>query len=243
MQIRLSRLDISAGAKLATPFFTMTSRIAEIAEAFYRSLAPRHTLSPSDFGTDSANSFGEVKMTITLYRGRGSLVISPEGLMWDFRDLIRDESDVDTIRDLLLTCEQTYLSLARQSDGDAIHVLQHDVRGNFWVESVGGQQEAFEWLDALGAASFGKFPSFHNWSPDFTLQFNLGSPGGEENIGLGVQRSKVGAGHLFLAAQYQTVKKMEPLPPINVAVDQARSRVTEAMKEIGLDWEVNDVGT
>jgi hypothetical protein len=242
MRFKIVRLNLLVGIQLTDPYFKLPRRIPDVAEGFYRALSPRHRIALTDIHSSNAMTFGEVKLTIPVYNGNGKLEITPSGLVADLRDLVRSDDDIKAVRDFLVTCEQTLVAAVRQSEEVVVDIAQRDIRANAWIECEEGLEAALKWLDERGASGL-QLPSeaYPGMRRDFTLQVHIMDEKLTWRLGVGVQRSQLPVGHLYLACEQQSYRKEEPLKPIDVQFDKAYVDLEGLLRNLGLEPARDDV--
>jgi hypothetical protein len=236
MRFKIVRLNLLVGIQLAEPYFQLPMKLPEVAEKFYKALSPRHRMWLTDMQSAGGNTFGDVKLTINVDNGKGKIEITPSGLITDLRDLVQTEEDLKAVRDYLVTCEQTLVAAVRPSENAAVEVVQRDIRTHVWIECEGGTEVASRWLAERGNAGLRlAADAYPGMRRDYTLQVHVTDEKGSWRLGVGIQSSQVGIGHLYLVCEQQSYRKEEPLRPIDAQFDQAYSDIEGLLRQLGLE--------
>jgi hypothetical protein len=235
MRFRIVRLNLLVGIQLAEPFLLLPKLVPDVAEKFYRALSPRHNISLNDMQTAGGNSFGDVKLTINVYGGSGKIDITPSGLITDLRNLVQTADDLKAIRDYLVTCEQTLIAAIGKNESP-VDIRQRDIRASVWIECEEGPDAAERWLAERGQAALSLDPSlYQEMHREFTLQVHLVDKEGRGRMGVGIQKSLVDFGHLYLVCEHQTYRKEETLVAVDANFDKAYADLEGLLRAVGLE--------
>lgn len=196
----------------------------------------------TDMQSLGGTSFGDLKLTISVYNGSGRIEITPSGLVTDLRNLVQTDEDLKAIRDYLVTCEHALLSAVRSDEQSTPQVLQREFRANMWVECEDGKEAAESWLQQRGEAALGlgadKYPDMRR---EFTLQAQLVDERGQRRMGIGIQKSQVEIGHLYLAYEHQLHRKEATLEAMEANFDRAYADLNGLLHAVGLELIRDDV--
>lgn len=242
MRFKIMRLNLLVGIQLAEPYLLLPKVTPEVFDKFYKALSPRHRMLLTDMQSTGGNTFGDVKLTINVYNGNGKIEITPSGLVTDLRNLIQTEEDLKAVKDYLVTCEQTLVAAVRQSENVPVDIVQRDIRANVWIECEEGQEAAAKWLEVRGNKGLQlAADAYPGMRREYTLQVHLMDENGTSRLGVGIQRSQVDVGHLYLACEQQSYRKVEPLGPIDAQFDRAYGDLEGLMRNLGLEPARDDV--
>lgn len=236
MRFKIARLNLLVGIQLLEPYLLLPTRLAEVFDIFYKALSPRHPISLTDMQSIGGNSFGDLKLTINVFGGNGRIDITPTGLITDLRNLVQSDEDLKAIRDYLVTCEQSLIAALRTSEKAFAGILQRDIRANAWIECEEGKEAAEAWLIERGNLAL-KLPkgAFADLKREYTLQIHLIDDKGTRRLGVGIQRSQLEIGHLFLACEHQLHRKDDALGPMDAHFDRAYAELEDLLRQLGLE--------
>ena len=242
MRFKIVRLNLLVGVQLVEPYLLLPKRLPEVFEAFHKALSPRHRMLLTDMQSVGGNSFGDLKLTINVFNGNGRIEITPSGLITDLRDLVRTDEDMKAIRDYLVTCEHALIAAIRADEKTPVDLLQRDFRANLWIECEEGKEAAEAWLLDRGKEALQlRADAYPEMRREFTLQVHLVDEKGRGRIGLGIQRSQVEIGHLYVACEHQLHRKEEALGPMDANFDRAYADLEGLLRAVGLEPARDDV--
>jgi len=236
MRFKIVRLNLLVGIQLLEPYLLLPKRLPEVFDAFYKALSPRHRISLTDMQSIGGNSFGDLKLTINVFNGNGRIDITPTGLITDLRDLVSTDEDLKAIRDYLASCELSLVAALRTDEMALAEILQRDIRANAWIECEEGKEAAEAWLVERGnlALKLAK-GAFTDLKREYTLQVHLIDDKGTRRLGVGIQRSQLDIGHLFLACEHQLHRKDDTLGPMDAHFDRAYTELEDLLRQLGLE--------
>ena len=242
MRFKIVRLNILVGIQLVEPHLMLPKRLPEVFEAFYKALSPRHRMQLTDMQSEGGNTYGDLKLSINVFNGKGRIEITPGGLTTDLRDLVQSEEDRLAMRDYLVTCEQTLTASAKTDDQSPVQILQRDIRANFWIDCEEGKEAAETWLLQRGdSAARLANDAFADMKREYTFQISLIDEQGARRLGVGIQKSHVVLGHLYLACEHQMHRKGQALRPMDDHFDLAYAEVEQLLRQLGLEPASDDI--
>jgi hypothetical protein len=236
MRFRIARVNLLVGVRLLEPFLLLPKRTPDVFDSLHRALSGRHQLELGDMTSAGGNSYSDLKLTINVFHGRGRIEITPAGFATDLRDLVREEEDLKVIRDFLVTTEQAFLAAVKSEETASTQLLQREFRANLWIDCEGGREAAHAWLRERGEKAMplgaDAYPDFRR---EFTLQIDLVDRTAKGRIGVGIQRSQVPIGHLYLACEHVSHRTSDGWGAIDANLDKAYADMEGLLRSLGLE--------
>lgn len=242
MRFRIIRANLPVGVQLLEPYLLLPKRLPEVFDAFYKALSPRHRMLLTDMQSVGGNSFGDLKLTINVFNGSGRIEITPSGFVTDLRNIGSTNEDLKAVGDYLVTCEQALLASISTDKKASTELLQRDFRANLWIECEEGKEAADGWLRSRGERALElQADVYSDMRVEFTLQVHLQSKDGKVRMGVGIQRSLVEIGHLYLACEHLLQRKEEALGPMETNFDRAYADLEGLLRSVGLEPATDNV--
>jgi hypothetical protein len=236
MRFRIVRVNLLVGVQLLEPYLLLAKRLPDVFDAFYKALSPRHRIFLTDMQSVGGNSFGDLKLTINVFNGHGRIEVTPTGLITDLRNLVQTDEDLKVIRDYLVTCEQALVASIGTDEKASTELQQRDFRANLWIDCEEGREAAEAWLRTRGEKALElQTATYPDMLPEFTLQIHLQDKNGRVRMGVGIQRSQVEIGHLYLACEHQLYRKDAALGPMDANFDRAYADLEGLLRSLGLE--------
>lgn len=236
MRFKIARMNLLVGAQLLEPFLLLPKRTPEIFDAMYRALSARHQLAMSDMHSSGGNSYNDLKLTVNVFHGKGRIDILPTGFVTDLRDLVQKPDDLKVIRDFLATTEQAFLAGLKTEEKASTELLQRDFRANLWIDCEEGKEAADTWLRERGEKAMQlRSDAYPDMQRDFTLQVYLFDEKRSVRMGVGIQRSQVAIGHLYLACEHQAHRTSNGIAAMDASFDNAAADMEGFLSSVGLE--------
>lgn len=168
MRYKPKYLDLTYTAALRTPLFALGSNSIGVLHALYGELSKKYAISAADMSVDAGRSLGDVRVTVSLFSGNGSIEIAAESVTAKFINPT-DPKDGEIIQDCL---QMTHDALASLAGARPILFKQEGVVLRMFVELIDPPNDGPTFLRSLVAnqSLFGSFegttsveavPGFH----------------------------------------------------------------------------------
>jgi hypothetical protein len=221
------------------PCLQLGLRASLVFEDFYKALQSEQRLNLSDLRTSGGTSYGDLKLSLNTFNGRGSIEITPAAIIVELRDLVREAADLKLLKEHLQTCEDT---LKRALEG--LELSERQFRAILWLECEGGFESVEAFLGERGNAALklDKGP-YATLKKDFTLQFSGLDAVKRTKLGLGLQRSLSDVGHLYLVFDHTVYGSTSVTETVSAQFDRAAQDLQDLMRHVGLEPRMGHVGS
>jgi hypothetical protein len=225
------RLNLVMLSVFREPDLRLGLQATDVLQTFYKGLQASQQLNLNDLLTFGGNSYGDLKLTINTFRGRGRIDITPGGLLVELRDYIEGDKDHWQL------CEDTLRKALKD-----VEISERHLRANIWAACEGGSLAVETFLGEKGNAALnldqGEYGALKK---EFTLQFSGLDASNARKVGLVLQRS-THDGDLFVQFDHTQYGSPSVTQTATEQFENAEKELTTLTQHVGLEPKNANVG-
>jgi hypothetical protein len=221
---------------LREPAFHLAMQASDIMEAFYKALQSTQRLSLSNLQTFGGNSYGDLKLTISTFRGGGRIDITAGALLIELSDLRQETGYMEVAKNHLQLCEDTLRKAL------SVEISERSMRATMWLACEGGPGAVEAFLGEKGNAALKLDQgAYAGLKKEFAFQFNALDPSKATKVGLTLMRS-IGEGDLWLQFEHTHYGSPAVTQTVEKQFEEAKIGLDALMLHVGLEQKNDDAG-
>jgi hypothetical protein len=221
---------------LREPALHLGVRASDVMQTFYKALQASQRLNLTDLLTSGGNSYADLKLTINTFRGRGRIDITPNGVLVELGDALRDIGHATVVEHLEL-CENTLRNAV-----NGLEISERHLRDHLWIACDGGSPAVETFLGEKGNAALKLDQgAYAGLKKEFTLRFIGLDMSRATRIGLTLERSRID-GDLFVQFEHMNYGVPGVTQTVRQQFEEAERELRSVMLHVGLEPRSDNAG-